>query len=64
MLGLELPADGTRVEAICLESIEYDREAHRVSGKLRTVPSPFGPPPNCWVDDMPVDPHTVHAVDE
>jgi hypothetical protein len=63
MPELNLPSDGTRVEAMCMESIEYDRESYRVTGTLRTVLSPFGPPPNCWVGDLPVDPESVRPLE-
>ncbi len=61
---VSLPPDGARVKAVCLPSDEYDREAHEVTGTLRTVRSPFGPPPNCWVGNLPVDPNTVRPVKE
>jgi hypothetical protein len=60
----KLPADGTRVRAMTYESIEYDREAEEVEGVLYTIPSPFGPPPNCWVNGLGVDPATVRPADE
>lgn len=59
---LVLPPDGTRVRAVTIPSIEYDREAEEVEGILYTIPSPFGPPPNCWVEGFGVDPATVRAV--
>jgi len=59
----KLPPDGTRVTAICLPSDEYDREAHEVTGILRTVPCPLDGSTNCWVDYLPVDPATVRVAD-
>lgn len=57
-----LPEDGSRVEAMTLPSMEYDREAERVTGILSTRQSPFGPPPNCYVDGMGVDPESVAPI--
>lgn len=54
-----LPPDGTRVVAMTYPSEEYDRPAEEVCGVLTTRPSPFGPPPQCWVGGVQVDPATV-----
>jgi hypothetical protein len=60
----ELPPDGSHVEAMTYESIEYDREAEKVRGVLRTRSSPFDGPPQCWVDGVQVDPATVRPAAE
>ncbi len=60
--SIELPPDGTRVRATAYGSIEYDREEQEVEGELFTVRSPWGPPPNCWVNGLGVDPATVRAI--
>ncbi len=57
-----LPESGTRVEAVTLPSDEYDRGAEKLVGVLHTRPSPFGPPPNCYVNGIGVDPATVKQV--
>ena len=51
----KLPPDGTRVSAVTIESVEYDRPASRVVGVLTTVPSPFTREPNCYVDGVGVE---------
>ena len=43
-------------------SLEYDRSAEEVSGTLRTRPSPFDGPPQCWVGGVQADPDTVRAM--
>ena len=58
----ELPEDGVLVRAQTYDSIEYDREPEEVTGPLLTRPSPFGPPPQCWVNGVQVDPETVRPV--
>ena len=58
---LDLPKDGTMVKATTLPSIEHHIESEEVTGKLHTVTSPFGPPPNCYVDGVAVDPASVEA---
>lgn len=57
----DMPDDGALVVAMTYPSIEYDRYAERVSGTLSTRPSPFGGPPQCYVDGEQVDPRTVRA---
>ena len=60
--GSDLPEDGTVVRAMRYESMEYDRAPYEVTGRLLTRPSPFGPPPQCWVDGVQVDPSSIQAV--
>ncbi len=60
--SIALPPDGTRVRAVTIPSIEYDREAEEIEGILTTVPSPFTPTPNCYVDGLGVDEATVQAI--
>ena len=58
----EIPKNGTRVRATTISSVEHRRESEQVEGTLQTVPSPFGPPPNCYVDGLSVEPESVVAV--
>lgn len=58
---MKMPPDGATVTAMTYENIEYDREPEEVTGTLTTKPSPFGPPPKCYVDGRVVDPSTVRA---
>lgn len=60
----ELPKDGTRVEGMTYESIEYDRPSERVVGILSTHPSPFRSTPQCWVGGIQVMPETVRPVED
>lgn len=62
VVDLKLPPDGTEVSATTIPSIEYDREAEEITGTLYTVPSPFGPPPNCYVDGIGVEPESVRPI--
>ena len=59
--GSDLPEDGTVVRAMRYESMEYDRAPYEVTGRLLTRPSPFGPPPQCWVDGVQVESKTITA---
>lgn len=59
--GSDLPADGTTVTAMTYESIEYDRPAERVTGRLATRELPTYV--QCWVDGTQVDPDTVRPAD-
>jgi hypothetical protein len=54
-----LPPDGSPVEAMTYASLEYYRDPEKVTGVLSTRLSPFGYPPQCWVNGVQVDPATV-----
>ena len=58
----KLPKDGTKVRGFTYASIEYDRPPTEVTGTFLTTPSPFGDPPQCWIDGVQVDPSTVKLV--
>jgi hypothetical protein len=57
-----LPEPGAMVTAMTYPSLEYNRQAQEVDGVLSTRPSPFGGPPQCWVDGVQVDPASVRAI--
>lgn len=58
----KLPKDGTKVRGFTYASIEYDRSPIEVTGTFLTTPSPFGDPPQCWIDGVQVDPSTVKLI--
>lgn len=60
----DLPKDGTRVIASTYPSIEYDREARKVSGKLYTRRVESLGYTQCWVNGVQVDPASVRLSDE
>jgi hypothetical protein len=45
------------------ESIEYDRPPEKVTGTLKTRPSPFGGK-QCWINGTQVNPATVRPVED
>lgn len=55
----DLPDNGSMVEAKTYPSLEYDRPARKVRGKLLKRPVPVFAYEQCWVDGVQVDPETV-----
>lgn len=56
---MPLPPDGTVVTAKTYTSLEYDRPAVNVKGKLRTRKVGALKYVQCWIGDVQVDPDTV-----
>jgi hypothetical protein len=61
---MDLPPDGSSVTAMTYESISNDTMPQMVTGELTTRESPFGPPPQCWIGNIQVDPATVKLVSD
>lgn len=57
-----LPANGTVVTASTYPSIEYDRDAQEVTGRLSKEPVEIWDAIKCWVDGVQVDPATVKEI--
>ena len=55
--------DGDKVKGMTYTSIEYDRDSEEVEGTLETRPSPFGGPPQCWIDGKEIDPATIKGIE-